>query len=205
MTVVSPADGVAVRKLLPQIAAWAGPVYLRLNRNEVPALFDATYEPVIGKAIVLRPGNDVTLIGTGIMLSRCLAAAAELAHSGIDARVMEVHTIKPIDRGAIVEAARATGAIVTAEEHTILGGLGGAVAEVIADGCPVPVERVGISDDFTGSGAYLPLLERFGLSCDAVVAAARKAVNSKDLQRAGSGRTRPERERLLVAAEEGTP
>jgi transketolase len=179
MTVVSPADGVAVRKLLPQIAAWAGPVYVRLNRNEVPTLFDDTYRPVIGEAVLLRPGNDVTLIGTGIMLSRCLEAAAELAGSGIEARVIEVHTIKPLDRGAIVEAARVTGAIVTAEEHSIIGGLGGAVAEVVADNCPVPVERVGISDQFTSSGAYLPLLERFGLSCQAVVSAARKAVESK--------------------------
>jgi transketolase len=179
MTIVNPADAVAVRKLLPQVAAWPGPVYLRLNRNEVPTLFDDAYEPVIGKAVLLRPGNDVTLIGTGLMLSRCLEAADELAAGGIDARVLEVHTIKPLDTEAVVEAARATGAIVTAEEHSVIGGLGGAVSEVIGEACPVPVERVGIGDQFASSGPYQALLERFGLTTDAIVSAARKAVKAK--------------------------
>lgn len=179
MTIVNPADSVAVRKLLPQVAAWPGPVYVRLNRNEVPTLFDDTYEPVIGKAVLLRPGSDVTLIGTGLMLSRCLEAADELAATGIDARVLEVHTIKPLDTDAVIEAARATGAIVTAEEHSIVGGLGGAVAEVLGQACPVPVERVGIGDQFASSGPYLALLERFGLTSEAIVSAARKAVQAK--------------------------
>jgi transketolase len=179
MTIVNPADAVAVRKLLPQVAAWPGPVYVRLNRNDVPTLFDDTYEPVIGKAVLLRPGSDVTLIGTGLMLSRCLEAADELAATGIDARVLEVHTIKPLDADAVIEAARATGAIVTAEEHSIVGGLGGAVTEVVSQACPVPVERVGIGDQFASSGPYLALLERFGLTSEAIVSAARKAVQAK--------------------------
>lgn len=179
MTIVNPADGVAVRKLLPQVAAWPGPVYLRLNRNEVPTLFDDSYEPVIGKAVLLRSGKDVTLIGTGLMLSRCLEAADELAAAGIDARVLEVHTIKPLDTDAVVEAARVTGAIVTAEEHSIVGGLGGAVAEVVSQAFPVPVERVGLDDQFASSGPYLALLERFGLTSEAIVSAARKVVEAK--------------------------
>jgi transketolase len=179
MTIVNPADAVAVHKLLPQVAAWPGPVYVRLNRNDVPTLFDDTYEPVIGKAVLLRPGSDVTLIGTGLMLSRCLEAADELAATGIDARVLEVHTIKPLDADAVIEAARATGAIVTAEEHSIVGGLGGAVTEVVSQACPVPVERVGIGDQFASSGPYLALLERFGLTSEAIVSAARKAVQAK--------------------------
>lgn len=179
MTIVNPADAVAVRKLLPQVAAWPGPVYLRLNRNEVPTLFDDSYEPVIGKAVLLRSGKDVTLIGTGLMLSRCLEAADELATAGIDARVLEVHTIKPLDTDAVVEAARATGAIVTAEEHSIVGGLGGAVTEVVSQAFPVPVERVGLKDQFASSGPYLALLERFGLTSEAIVSAARKAIEAK--------------------------
>jgi transketolase len=179
MTIVSPADAVAVRKLLPQIAAWPGPVYVRLNRNEVPALFDESYAPEIGRAVTLREGSDVTLIGTGLMLSRCLDAAEELAVTGISARVVEVHTIKPLDEVSVLAAARETGAIVTAEEHSIIGGLGGAVAEAVAAAWPVPVERVGIRDRFATSGPYAALLEYLGLSTAGVAEAARAALARK--------------------------
>jgi transketolase len=179
MTIVSPADAVAVAKLLPLVAAWPGPVYMRLNRNEVPVLFGDDYAPEIGKAVVLRPGRDVTLVGTGLMLSRCLEAAEALAAEGIDARVLEVHTIKPLDEAAIVTAAEETGALVTAEEHSIVGGLGGAVVEALAAACPVPVERVGIADRFAKTGAYETVLEEVGLTTDAVVAAARRALSAK--------------------------
>jgi len=181
MTVVIPGDTLALAKLLPQVAEWDGPVYFRMNRNEVPLLFDeVTYQPEIGKAIVLQPGSDLTLIGTGLMVSRCLEAAVILAKEGLSARVLEMHTIKPLDSGKILEAAEETGALVTAEEANILGGLGGAVAEVVAEACPVPVVRVGIADRFTESGPYLDLLNRYGLSVENVVQAAHKALTLKE-------------------------
>jgi len=181
MTVVIPGDTLALAKLLPQVAEWDGPVYFRMNRNEVPLLFDeVTYQPEIGKAIVLQPGSDLTLIGTGLMVSRCLEAAVILAKEGLSAGVMEVHTIKPLDSGKILEAAQETGALVTAEEANILGGLGGAIAEVVTEACPVPVVRVGIADRFTESGPYLDLLNRYGLSVENVVQAAHKALALKE-------------------------
>ena len=179
MTIVVPADTVAVAKLLPQIAAWPGPVYVRLNRNEVPLLFDETYAPRIGEAIVHRPGADVTLVGTGIMLSRCLEAAEILEGTGVGARVVEAHTIKPLDTETILAAARETGAIVTAEEHSIVGGLGGAVVEALAATCPVPVERVGLADIFGTTGSYDLLLDHLGMSVSAVVEAAHRAMRLK--------------------------
>jgi len=179
MTVVVPSDTVAVAKLLPQVADWQGPVYFRMNRNEVPMLFDHTYEPRIGKAADVRRGKDVTLIGTGLMLSRCLEAAEMLASEGIDARVMEIHTIKPLDADAVVRSARETGALVTAEEHNIIGGLGAAVTEVVSDAYPVPVKRVGIPDRFTETGPYAALLDRYGMAVMDVVRAARAAVAAK--------------------------
>jgi transketolase len=179
MTVVVPGDTVAVGKLLPQVAAWSGPVYFRMNRNEVPVLFDHTYEPRIGQAVLVRPGRDVTLIGTGLMLSRCLSAAESLAATGVDARVLDMHTVKPLDIEAVVRAARETGALVTAEEHSIVGGLGAAVAEAVTDACPVPVKRVGLADRFAETGPYDAILDRYGLSVNAVVTAAQAAVAAK--------------------------
>ncbi len=179
MTVVSPADPLAIAKLLPQVAAWPGPVYVRLNRNEVPVLFGDDYAPALGRAIVLRPGRDVTIVGTGIMLGPCLDAAETLASEGVDARVVEVHTIKPLDGEAILAAARETRAVVTAEEHSVIGGLGGAVAETLGAGCPVPLERVGVNDRFATSGPYPALLELLGLSSEAIIAAARRAIDRK--------------------------
>jgi transketolase len=127
----------------------------------------------------VRTGNDVTLIGTGLMLSRCLEAADALAGEGIDARVLEVHTIKPLDVEAVLQAARETGALVTAEEHSIIGGLGGAVAEAVADAYPVPVKRVGINDRFAETGPYLDLLDRYGMSVQDIVGAAQEAIAAK--------------------------
>jgi transketolase len=179
MTVIVPSDPVGVEKLLPQVAEWPGPVFFRLNRNEVPVLFDDSYSPEIGQAVTVRPGNDVSLIGTGLMLSRCLEAADVLEGEGIDARVLEVHTIKPLDVEAILGAARQTGALVTAEEHSIIGGLGGAVAEAVADACPVPVKRVGINDRFAETGPYPDLLDRYGMSVQDIVGAATQAVDAR--------------------------
>jgi len=179
MTVVVPSDPVALAKLLPQVAAWSGPVFFRLNRNEVPVLFDDAYAPQIGRAITLRAGDDITLIAAGMLVSRCLDAAEALAREGISARVVEMHTIKPLDVDAVLQAARETGALVTAEEHSVIGGLGGAVAEVVAEACPVPVQRVGIADRFAESGPYAALLDRYGMAVRDVVAAAHAALARK--------------------------
>ena len=191
MTVLSPADPLAVTKLIPQIAAWPGPIYVRLNRNDVPALFDDRYAPEIGRAIVVRPGTDVTLVGTGIMLSRCLDAADQLAVDGIDARVVEVHTIKPLDHETLIAAARETGGLVTAEEHSVIGGLGSAVAEVLAAVCPVPVERVGVMDTFATSGPYDELLEHLGLTAEAIVRASLRIMLARGSTRKPAELTTP--------------
>jgi transketolase len=179
MTVVVPSDPVALAKLLPQVAEWPGPVFFRLNRNEVPVLFDDSYAPKIGEAITLRPGNDMTLVCAGLMVSRCLDAAEALAGEGIDARVLEVHTVKPLDVDGVVQAARETGALVTVEEHSIVGGLGGAVAEAVTDSYPVPVKRIGIADRFAETGPYFEMLDRYGMSVDDIKAAAQKVLAAK--------------------------
>ena len=185
MTVVVPADGVAVERLLPQVAAWPGPVYFRLNRNEVPVVHDQSYSPTIGKAVTLRQGTDLTLIASGLMVSRCLEAAQELSAAGIEARMLELHTVKPLDSEAILLAARETGALVTAEEHSVLGGLGSAVAEEVSDAWPVPVKRVGLADCFAETGPYAALLDRYGMSVQDICDAARAAVEAKSTRPAG--------------------
>ena len=179
MTVVVAADSFEVRQATLAVAAYPGPVYLRICRNEVPLIFDQTHPFEIGKSVLLRPGNDVTLIGTGVMVARCIEAADVLAREGVSARVLEIHTIKPLDDEAVVAAARETGAIVTAEEHTIIGGLGGAVLEALAEVHPVPVVRVGVRDHFTETGPYLIMLERQGLGVRNIVDAANKALKLK--------------------------
>ncbi len=179
MTVIVPGDTVAVARLLPLVAEHRGPVYFRLNRNDVPRVYadDASFS--IGKAVQIRDGSDVTLIGTGILLERCLQAADLLAGESLSARVLDMHTIKPIDEEAIRKAALETGALVTAEEHSTIGGLGGAVAEVIAESCPVPLARVGLPDTFAETGPYLELLDRYGMSVADIVRAAHKALALK--------------------------
>lgn len=179
MTIVVPSDPVALAKLLPQVAEWQGPVFFRLNRNEVPVLFGDDYAPAIGRAVVLRPGEDVTLVCCGIMVCRCLEAADLLAAEGISAAVLEMHTIKPLDIDGLLHAARTTGAIVTAEEHSVIGGLGGAVAEAVSREYPVMVKRVGIEDQFSETGPYDALLDRYGMSVQHIVDAARQAVDAK--------------------------
>lgn len=179
MTVVVPSDPVSIGTFLNQAAAFDGPKYFRLNRNEVPLLFDHNYRPEIGKAVVHREGKDITLISAGIMVSRCLEASNILEVEGWGAKVLEVHTIKPIDEETIYNAARETGAIVTAEEHSIVGGLGSAVAEILSDEYPVPIKRVGIADTFTETGPYLDLLDKYGLSTESIVSAAKDAISMK--------------------------
>ncbi len=177
MTIVVPADAQAVKTLLPQVVDWKGPVYFRLSRNEVPDIFNRNYAPAIGKGITLVNGDDVSIIACGVMVARALEAARVLAKENIHARVVEMHTIKPLDAELIARCARDTGAVVTAEEHSILGGLGGAVAECLAQSCPVPLERVGAADTFAESGPYLEILDKYGMSVEAIMAATRRAVS----------------------------
>jgi transketolase len=179
MTIVVPADALAVKKLLPQVVEWKGPAYFRLCRNELPQIFTDAYEPVIGKGITLIDGEDATVIACGVMVARSIEAARMLAQKGIRLRVVEMHTIKPLDTELIVRCAQETGAIVTAEEHSIIGGLGGAVAECLSQSAPVPLERVGVNDTFTESGPYLDLLEKYGMSVEAVAEAAERALARK--------------------------
>jgi transketolase len=179
MTIVVPADSLAVKKLLPQVVAWDGPVYFRLCRNEVPEIFTDAYAPMIGKGITLMEGDDATVIACGIMVARAIEAARQLSTQGVHLRVVEMHTIKPLDTDLIVRCAQETCAIVTAEEHSIIGGLGGAVAECLSQSAPVPLERVGVNDTFTESGPYNELLEKYGMNVEAIVAAAQRALKRK--------------------------
>ncbi len=180
MTVIVPSDPMSLKKLLPQVVEWQGPVFCRLTRNEAPVLFDENYTPHIGKAVTLRSGTDVTLIGMGMMLCQCLDAAEALSREGIEARVIEMHTIKPLDAKSILKAAQDTEAIVTVEEHSIIGGLGAAVAEVVTDNYPVPVKRVGIADQFTETGPYVDLLDNYGMSIKDILQATRQALAAKN-------------------------
>jgi len=179
MTIVVPADSLAVEKLLPQLVAWDGPAYFRLCRNDLPQIFTDAYEPVIGKGVTLMNGDDATLIACGVMVARAIEAAQLLAQQGMSVRVVEMHTIKPIDSDLITQCALETGAIVTAEEHSIIGGLGGAVAECLSQHAPVPLERIGVNDTFTESGPYAELLDKYGMSVDAIVTAVQRAVARK--------------------------
>lgn len=179
MTVIVPADAVETAQVIRAVAEHVGPVYVRLGRGNVPVLFDDTYKFSIGVAPVLRDGDDVTLAACGIMVAEALKAALLLEAEGISARVLNVSTIKPLDEGALLAAARETGAIVTAEEHTIYGGLGGAVCELVTAHHPVAVERVGVQDRFGESGPPRLLLEIYGLTAGTIAAAARRAVSRK--------------------------
>lgn len=170
MTVVSPADAVEIEKMIPLIGEYNGPVYMRISRAELPVIFDADHKIEIGKGVVVREGKDVTLIGTGIMVYRCLEAAEILSKEGIDTRVINIHTIKPIDTSLIMKSAKETGAIVTAEEHSVIGGLGSAVVEVTSKNYPVPVEQVGICDTFAVTGSdHDSLLDCYGMSIEDIV------------------------------------
>jgi len=179
MTVIVPADGVETRLAVQAAAAYKGPVYLRLGRPKVPVIFGDDYRFEIGKAALLQEGKDVTIVACGYMVGEALAAAETLAGEGVEARVLNMSTIKPIDTEALVKAARETGALVTAEEHNIIGGLGGAVAEVLAEECPVPIYRVGIRDTFGESGSPGDLLKKYGLTAADIVEAAKKAMAKK--------------------------
>ena len=179
MTILNPADDTEAKQAVRAALEMDGPVYLRLGRLAVPVLFGEDYRFEIGKAVQMTEGNDVTIIATGLMVNEALGAAESLKSEGIAARVINMSTIKPIDRDCIVRAAKETGTIVTAEEHNIIGGLGGAVAEVVCETVPVPVLRVGVNDTFGKSGPALELLSLFGLTAGHIAEAAREAVRLK--------------------------
>lgn len=176
LTVFVPADAVETKKAVMAAAEIKGPVYIRLGRAAVPVLHgeDFVFEP--GKAVVMREGGDAAIIAAGVMVAEALAAAEELSREGISVRVLNIHTIKPLDKEAIISAAKETGAIVTAEEHSVIGGLGSAVAETVGEHYPVPVFRVGIPDVFGESGTPDQLMEKYGLKAHHLAAAVRKAI-----------------------------
>lgn len=179
MTVIVPADATEARQAVKFAAEYQGPVYLRLGRSSVPDLFGDSYEFIHGQAVQLADGSDLTIIATGIMTAPARKAAEELAAQGISARVLNIHTIKPIDKAAIIKAAQDTGAIVTCEEHSIIGGLGSAVAEVVVESTPVPLERVGVLDTFGESGKPDALLVKYKLTAGDIVAAAKRVLSRK--------------------------
>lgn len=180
MTVISVSDPVEAELATRAAAEFKGPVYLRLSRAEVPVVLDkATYDFKIGKGVTLVEGGDLTIVATGYMLIKALEAAEILSAKGIKARVVNIHTIKPIDSALLLSCARETGAMVTVEEHNVYGGLGSAVAEVLAKTCPVPIEFVGIEDTFAESGDYEKLLAKYGLSAKNIVERAEKVIKRK--------------------------
>lgn len=178
LTVISAADASETRQAVFAIARHQGPVYLRLSRAEAPVYYPADMDFQIGKGIAVREGEDVTIITTGTLLHGALEAAERLAAEGIRAAVVDMHTIKPIDQELIIKCARRTGAIVTVEEHSVYGGLGSAVAEVLAEHCPAPMERIGAAD-FAESGDYGQLLEKYGYSPRSIAEQCRAVIRRK--------------------------
>ena len=176
MTVINPGDGVSAGKLLEQAVDMEGPCYIRLGRSAVPVIYDDNENFEIGKGKVLKDGDDVTLIATGIMVNEALMAREELAKEGIEARVIDIHTIKPIDKELIIEAASETGAIVICEEHSVIGGLGSAVAQVTGEECPVMLKFVGQQDTYGESGKPDELKEKYGMTAKDIVKAAEELV-----------------------------
>lgn len=169
MVVISPSDDVEARAAVMAAAEYEGPVYLRFGRLAVPVINDTPdYKFEIGKGIVLKEGTDVTLVATGLTVSNTLEAAEMLAKDGINAKVINIHTIKPIDEELIVAAARETGKVVTIEEHSVIGGLGGAVCEVLSEKCPVPVKRIGVQDEYGQSGPAAELLHHYKLDAEGI-------------------------------------
>ena len=182
MMVVNPCDGPEMRLAVRALLEYDGPAYLRLGRMAVESVTDETpgYEFALGKAAMLRDGSDVTIAATGLMVQRAVVAADMLAGQGVSARVLDVHTIKPLDTEAIIAAARDTGCIVTSEEHSVIGGLGSAVASVCAENCPVPVLRHGVNDEFGRSGKAELVLRAYGLTAEVIAEKAMKAVALKN-------------------------
>ncbi len=179
MTVINPADDTEAKKAVEAALELDGPVYIRFGRLAVPVIFDDDYKFEVGKGVELCEGSDVTIVATGLMVNEALEAQKLLAAEGISARVINIATIKPLDKDIIIKAARETGAIVTAEEHSIIGGLGSAVAETVCEACPVPVLKLGVNDTFGHSGPAVKLLDEFGLRAANIAEKAKEAMKLK--------------------------
>ncbi len=180
MTVIEMVDNTMIKALLPQIVDTYGPFYLRIVRRNPVKIYATGSEFTIGKGMILREGSDATIFATGIMVTEALDAGELLAQRGISAQVVNIFTLKPIDEDLIVNCAQQTGAVVTAENHSIINGLGSAVAEVLSENCPVPMERVGVRDLFGEVGDVPYLQQRFGLTADAIVASVEKVLQKKN-------------------------
>lgn len=180
MTVIVPADAIETVHVIRRLAKEYGPSYVRLSRLSTPIVHkNDDYDYKIGKGIIMKPGSDITIIAAGIMVYNSLMAAEQLSKEGVSARVVNMHTIKPLDRELIIRCAAETGAIVTAEEHSIVGGLGGAVAEVLVENMPVPMARVGTKDMFGESGKPSELMEKYGLTSKDIFSAAMGVIKRK--------------------------
>lgn len=180
MTIINPSDDVETKAAIKALLSYDGPAYVRLGRLAVPVLNDhVDYHFEIGKGIEMKSGKDVTIVATGLMVYMALEAAQELQKEGIDARVINIHTIKPLDKEIILKAAKETGLLVTVEEHNIIGGLGGAVSEAVCEEYPVKVVKIGVNDVFGMSGPAPELLKKYGLSTENIIATVKKAMQSK--------------------------
>ena len=179
MVIINPADDIEARAAVLAAAEHDGPVYMRFGRLAVPRIFNEDYKFEIGKAVTLREGTDVTIIATGLLVNEAIEAAKALEVEGISANVINMHTIKPLDKEAVIAAAKKTGCIVTAEEHNVIGGLGEAVCEAVCAEYPVPVVKVGVEDTFGKSGPAVELLHIFGLDSDNIIEKAKIAISKK--------------------------
>ncbi|MBQ7009912.1 MAG: transketolase family protein [Ruminococcus sp.] len=180
MTIINPADDVEAKAAVKAALEIDGPVYLRFGRLAAPVFNNAdTYKFELGKGITIKDGSDVTIVATGLMVSEAIEAANQLEADGISARVINIHTIKPLDKELICKCAKETGVIVTVEEHSVIGGLGSAVAEAVTECCPVPIIKVGVNDEFGCSGPAVELLKKFGLCASNIVEKTKEAVKLK--------------------------
>lgn len=180
MTIINPCDDVEARAAVRTAVEFEGPVYMRFGRLAVPVINDReTYKFELGKGVTMKDGNDITIVATGLMVNEALEASKVLESEGISARVINIHTIKPLDKELICKCAKETGVIVTAEEHSVIGGLGSAVAEAVTECCPVPVIKIGVNDVYGHSGPAVDLLKEFGLSSENIVNTVKKAINLK--------------------------
>ncbi len=173
MTIICPADDVEAKAAVKAAYHFDGPVYLRFGRLAVPVFHDEDYKFEIGKGEVLKDGNDVAIIANGLLTYEAILAGEELEKLGINARIINMPTIKPLDEELVLKAAKECGKVITCEEHSVIGGLGEAVCAVLSEKCPTPVRRIGVNDEFGHSGAAVPLLKQFGLSWENIVAVAK--------------------------------
>ena len=180
MTIINPADATEAKKAVKAAMELDGPVYMRFGRLAVPVIFGDDYNFEVGKGVQLKDGNDVTVIATGLMVNEALGAYELLKNEGINARIINMHTIKPLDKEIVLKAAKETGAIVTAEEHSVIGGLGSAVSETVCEEYPVPVVKLGVYDIFGHSGPAVKLLDEFGLRAVNIAEKAKRAIELKN-------------------------